>query len=167
MKRRPKFEDFKLGCIFFVPFRDSEKGAFGYMKYDCETRDKTKSLDFPLADIYDRVCKLDEWSEDIKYEKIKIYDMILNVGNFYKTRHNTAPMILTDHHTTIIHPVKYGFFITGSKKYWYDSDAKNIVYPEDESQYRKVMVAFPPYDRNYIEAIFAGKKATYGRLIPD
>jgi len=62
-----------------------------------------------MGDIYDRVCKFEDWSEDIKHEKIRIYDHIVNAGDFYKTRYNIKPMLLTDQYTNIIHPVKYGF----------------------------------------------------------
>jgi len=162
MKKKPRLEDFKLGSVFFSSFRNDTRGVFGYIKYDYKTRSNPKSFDMPLADIYNRVCRLDEWSEDIKQEKIKIHDMILSAGYFYKTQHNPAPMVLTDYRTKIIHPVRRGFFKIGSKKYWYDADVKNIILPENEEQYRQVEMIFPPYDKDYIEAIFNGKDIKYG-----
>jgi len=93
--------------------------------------------------------------------------MILSAGYFYKTQHNPTPMVLTDYRTKIIYPVRYGFFKIGSKKYWYDADAKNIVFPENEEQYRQVRMIFPPYDKDYIEAIFRGENIKYGDPIPE
>ncbi|KXU38886.1 hypothetical protein AXE65_11260 [Ventosimonas gracilis] len=167
MKSKPKVTDFKLGSIFFVPFRDGVNGVFGYVKYDCNTRSNPKSINLPLADIYNRVCRLDEWSEDIKQEEIKIHDMILSlVNHFHKSYFNTRPMVLTDYHTDIIHPVKYGFFKIGTKKLWYDADAKDVVYPDSDEQYREVEMALAPYDQAYIEAIFIGINVKYGDEIP-
>jgi len=166
IRKRFKIEDFKLGCIFFVPFLNSDKGVFGYIKYNSQTRTNPRSLEMPLADIYNRVCQFDEWSEEIKHGGIKIYDHIFSPGYFYKTRYNTKPMLLTDQYTDIIHPVKYGFFKTGSEKYWYDADAENIAYPDDDEQYRWLRMAFPPYDQQYIEAIFNGENIQYGDPVP-
>jgi len=166
IKRRPKVEEIELGRIFFVPFLNSDKGVFGYVKYSASRRTNPRSFGFSMCDIYDRICKFDDWSEDIKHEKIRIYDHIVNAGDFYKTRHNIKPMLLTDQYTNIIHPVKYGFFRIGSKKYWYDADAEDIVYPDDESQYRRVEMWFPPYEQLYMEAIFNGENIKYGDPIP-
>jgi len=162
IKKRPKVEDLEVGRIFFVPFLNSSEGVFGYVKYSAPTRRNPKSLQISMGDIYDCICKFDEWVEDIKKEKIRIYDHIVNAGYFYKTRHNSKPMILTDQFTDIIHPVRYGFFKNSMDKYWYDADADNIVYPYDEDQYRVLKMAFPPYDQEYIEAIFDGKNIKYG-----
>jgi len=166
LTRRPKINDLKLGRIFFVPFQTSDLGAFGYIKYDVSTRTNPRSLDFEMCDIYDHICRFDEWSDDIKHKDIKIYDQLINAGHFYKTRVNPKPMLLTNLYTDIIHPVKYGFFKIGSDKYWYDADAKDIVYPEDEDEYRIVQIAFGSYDQEYVEAIFKGETVKYGAPIP-
>jgi len=158
LTRRPEVEDVSLGRIFFVPFQMSDLGAFGYVKYFASTRTNPGSLEFSLCDIYDHICRFDEWSEEIKHKDIKIYDHFINAGYL--------PMLLTNLYTDIIHPVKYGFFKVGSSKYWYDADAKDIVYPEDEDEYRTIRIAFGSYDQEYIEAIFKGETVKYGAPIP-
>jgi len=166
IKKRPKIEDLKVGRIFFVPFPTGDRGVFGYVKYSASTRTNPNSLEMSMGDIYDYICKLDDWNEDIKQKNIKINDHIINAGYFHKTRYNINPMILTNYYTDIIHSVKEGFFKTDSEKYWYDADAENIVYPDDEKKYRVLRMAFAPYDQEYIEAIFSGKNIKYGDPIP-
>jgi|GEM_PF-4245937 len=157
---KPKVEDLELGRIFFVPFENSDKGVFGYIKYAAATRTNPRSLEFSMGDIYDRVCKLEDWSEDIKQEKIKIFDILILSGFFRKIRDTRKPMLLTDQYTNIIQPVKYGFFRNDSDWYWYDADAKDIVYPDDDSQYRWVTF-FGGGPQAYIEPIFNGENINY------
>lgn len=149
---------------------NSNLGAFGYVKYDASTRKNPHSLDLSLCDIYDHICPLDEWSDDIKQSQIKISDMIINNGFFSKTKFNIKPWIFTNHQTDIIHPVKNGFYKVGipgcySKK-WYDADAESIIFPENLDEYRELAVVFPPYNNHYIEAIFNGHNIKYSDPIP-
>jgi len=169
MKKNSKASKLTVGRVFFVPFQKKIDGygVFGYVKYDASIRTNPRSLVMSLGDIYGRVCRLNEWSDDIKNGEIKIHDMIVNESYFQKTKHNKVPMILTDYYTDIIHPVKHGFFMNDYEKYWYDADATYVNLPKNESRYRRIEISFPPYDQNYIEKIFDGKNIKYGDFIPD